>query len=192
MINEPLETNKQTNKRYLLEIILPGESKPCHQGTCWMSRLVKGLQAEVKPLLSAPLLAPCELGLSRFSSRQWCGTGSALPCRRGSLCLGDRRPGGGNPLLREENPARGGCRSEASHWCPASTAAGLILPLGCGGGSCFLLSNPEHKRGRAFKFKIKKTEKQLFHLQNPQSDQPTKNLTKPKQTKTFHVCPSIR
>lgn len=157
-----------------------------------MSRLLKGLQAEVKPLLSAPLLAPCELGLSRFSSREWCGTGSVLLCRRGSLCLGDRRLGGGNPRLREENPARGGCRSETSHWCPASTAAGLVLPLRCGGGSCFLLSNPEHKRGRAFKFKIKTTEKQVFHRQNPQPDQSTKNLPKTNQTKTPHVCPSSR
>lgn len=39
--DEPLE-GKQT-KMYLLEFILPSESKAYHQGTCSMIHLVKGL-----------------------------------------------------------------------------------------------------------------------------------------------------
>lgn len=88
MTNEPLE-GKQ--KKYLLEFILPSESKPCHQGTCSTIHLVKGLQTEVKPPPLRPSPRSPRAGAVPFLSPRaggaasWCGAGSALPAA-GAVC----------------------------------------------------------------------------------------------------------
>lgn len=159
-----------------------------------MIHLVRGLQTEVKPLLSAPLLAPCELGLPRFSSREPAGRDEQRsPLPSGESLFGRPPARRRKPSAPGGNPGRGGGLlgdwSEASHCCPASRAAGLVLPPGLCEGLCFSLSSREHKRGHAFKFKIEKTKKQLSHRQNPQSKQATKASQTSKQTPS-HVCPS--
>lgn len=104
--------------------------------------------------------------------------GQRSPCRRGSLCLGDRWPGGGNPRLPGENPAGGGCCAtevKRDTGVLPLRLRGWFYRLGCAEGSCFPLSNPDHKREHAFKIKNIKTKKQHFHRQKPQPSQPTKN-----------------
>lgn len=161
MINEPVE-GKQI--KYLLEFILPRETKLCHPGACSMILLVKALQTEVKPLL-----APCELGLSHFSSREPPFAGrAALSSAVGGVSAW--AIGGAKPRIQEENPARGCC------WATGvKRVTGVLRPrlrgcfyrLGCGGGSRFSLGSPENKGRHAFRFEIKKTKKQLFTVKAP-------------------------
>lgn len=130
-----MNPRKENKKKYLLEFILPSESKPCHQGACSTIHLVKGLQTEVKPLLSAPLLARRGPGLSRFSPREPAGRPrgagrAALSLPSGQCVLGRSPARGRKPSAPGGKPGRRGLlgdRSEARHQCPASAAGGLVL-----------------------------------------------------------------
>lgn len=116
--------------------------------------------------------------------------GQRSPCHRGSVCLGDRRPGGGNPRLQGENPAGGGCWATGVKRVTGVLRlrlGGWFYCLGCAEDSCFSLSNPDHKRRHAFKIKNIKTKKQHFHRQNPQPNLPTKNPPNKQTNKTPHM-----
>lgn len=120
-----------------------------------MIHLVKGLQTGVKTRLSAPLLRPPRQqpagpGLPRSAARELRGRlpvrrRQGSPCRRGRLCSGDRRPGGGNlgsGRTRHRVPGggraaggavRGGCEAGFAAWAAGRVRAPRSATLSVSG-----------------------------------------------------------
>lgn len=183
MINEPLE-GKQKSIYYNLFCL--ARANLAVKEACSSTHLVKGLQSEVQPLLSAPLLAPRGPGLSRFSLRGPAGRlqvrgGQRSPCRRGSLCSG-----GGNPRLQEKTRPEGlAGRQECSE-----SLAGL-LRRGCGAGFTAVLrvrasrsATLSMSGGHAFKIKNKKPRNSTPTDKNPSPTHQPKPHQATKLTKT--------
>lgn len=119
--------------------------------------LGKGTKTRLNP--SSPPLSrlPASLGcpISPPESRRGgpqARDGRSSPLPSGESLLGRSPARRRKPSAPGGNPSRRGMlgfRSEASHWCPVS-AARLLLPPGLCEGSCFSLSNLEHRAGTCF------------------------------------------